>query len=159
MADRELVFVEQTRRGPIEERVLATQHHAILQVPATPPSYNTTAQAHWTKHRKAKRTWQEWLTIALMEKRVPQGVLRVEARAELHFKSRRRRDEGNFRVILEKALGDALVGDPKAWPEGRWLPDDTPDRYTFGAVELVAPVSTTQTLITLTYYQKEDPPQ
>ena len=45
----------------------------------------------------------------------------------LRFPARRRRDSGNYRVMLEKALGDALV-------EGGWLPDDTPEHYEFGGV-------------------------
>jgi hypothetical protein len=157
MADAELRFEEHTRQGSTEERVLATRHQVYLTIPGTPPSFNTTAQAHWTKHRKAKRDWQEWLTIALMEQQVPQSLLRVEAQAELQFPTRRRRDEGNFRVILEKSLGDALVGDHRAWPDGRWLPDDTPDRYTFGRVEIVMfRKATPQTIIKLTYYLEEE---
>lgn len=155
MADVELAFARHTRKGPVVDRVLATRHLAVLDIPGTPPSFNVTAQAHWTKHRKAKRQWQEWLTIALLAEQVPQGILRVEATAALFFKQHRRRDEGNFRVILEKALGDALVGDVKAWPEGRWLPDDVPDRYTFGELTLHVAAGPPRTLINLTYYRRE----
>lgn len=47
-------------------------------------------------------------------------------------------------MILEKALGDALV-------EGRWLADDVPDLYRFGAVELFAPVPRPETIVVLDY--------
>jgi hypothetical protein len=43
------------------------------------------------------------------------------------FPDRRRRDEGNFRFFLEKALGDALVS-------GGWLADDDGARFSFGSV-------------------------
>jgi hypothetical protein len=103
-----------------------------LNIPGTPPSYNTQAHAHWTKVRKAKQDWQSYCEIALMEMRVPRELKRVAATAQLLFTLQRRRDEGNFRVVLEKALGDALVN-------GGWLPDDTPEHYQFGAIELLVP--------------------
>ena len=84
------------------------------------------------------------LSIALMEQMVPRGLASVKATATIRFKQRRRRDEGNFRVILEKALGDALV-------EGGWLSDDTADLYGFGAVELFAPVQKPETIVVLDY--------
>lgn len=100
-----------------------------LTIPGTPPSFNAVGlHSHWTQGRRHKRDWQERCEIALMEQRVPRGLKLVEASAKLSFRVNRRRDEGNFRVILEKALGDALVN-------GRWLPDDTPEHYRFGAVE------------------------
>ena len=114
-----------------------------LEIPGTPPSYNQTAHAHWTVNRKVKQDWQRHCELALMVARVPRGLEVVTATARLFFKERRRRDEGNFRVILEKALGDALTN-------GRWLPDDTPEHYRFGAVELLAPSSVALTEITLT---------
>ena len=43
------------------------------------------------------------------------------------FPNRIKRDQGNFRWMIEKALGDTLVG-------GGWLPDDTWDRYEFGGL-------------------------
>lgn len=114
-----------------------------LQVPSTPPSFNAVGlHSHWTVGRRHKLQWQEWLSIALMEQGVPRGLGVVRASATIRFKRRRRRDEGNFRVILEKALGDALV-------EGGWLPDDTPEHYQFGAVELMAPVSAPETIVIL----------
>ena len=55
-----------------------------------------------------------------MEQRVPRGLASVKAKATIRFKQRRRRDEGNFRALLEKALGDVLQA-------GGYLTDDTPD--------------------------------
>ncbi len=92
----------------------------------TPPSLNRVAGNRWG-WAKNKRRWQNDIALLLMAERLPRGLRRVEASAVLSFKQRRRRDEGNFRALLEKALGDAMV-------EGGWLPDDTPDHYRFGAV-------------------------
>ena len=116
-----------------------------LRVPGTPPSFNAVGlRSHWAVGRRHKLQWQEWLSIALMEQGVPRGLETVSATATLRFNQRRRRDEGNFRVILEKALGDALV-------EGRWLADDTPEHYRFGAVTLFAPVPQPETIVILEY--------
>lgn len=79
-----------------------------------------------------------------MEQRVPRGLSSVTATATIRFKQRRRRDEGNFRVILEKAFGDALVA-------GGWLADDTADLYRFGEVKLRAPVPKPETIVVLDY--------
>lgn len=114
-----------------------------LSIPGTPPSYNRTAHAHWTKVRKVKQEWQQFCEIALMEMRVPRGLEFVEASAKIYFKQRRRRDEGNFRVVLEKCLGDALTNS--------WLPDDTPNHYRFGAVECLAPHPSPHVEILLTF--------
>lgn len=113
-----------------------------LSIPGTPPSYNVTAHAHWWKVRCHKQQWQQFCGIALMEQAVPRGLEVVSASAELHFKQRRRRDEDNFKVVISKALGDALV-------EGGWLDDDTADRFSFGAVQLVAPSPEPLTLVHL----------
>lgn len=119
-----------------------------LTIHQVPPSFNAVGyRTHWAVGRKAKQQWQQDLETLLMAQRVPRGLARVEAEANIYFNERRRRDEGNFRVILEKALGDALVN-------GGWLADDTPDSYTFGTVRLVAPDPNPRTVITLNY--KED---
>lgn len=116
----------------------------VLDIPGTPPSYNVTAHAHWHKVRRVKQEWQRNCEIALMAAGVPRGLGSVLVSGRLEFTQKRRRDEGNFRVILEKACGDALVN-------GGWLEDDTPDHYRFGAVELVAPAPRARTLVTLAW--------
>lgn len=118
---------------------------AALSVPGTPPSFNSVGyRSHWAVGQRHKKQWQQWLSIALMEQGVPRGLDSVSVTATLRFKQRRRRDEGNFRVILEKALGDALV-------EGGWLSDDTADRYHFGGLSLLAPVERPETIVVLEY--------
>lgn len=115
-----------------------------LEIPGTPPSYNVTAHAHWHKVRRVKQEWQQFCWAALMEQKVPKGLGAVTATAILRFPQRRRRDEGNFRVIIEKALGDSLV-------LGGYIPDDTPEHYRFGSVELIAPAPKAETILILGY--------
>ncbi len=117
---------------------------ATLSIPATPPSFNAVGlRSHWSVGRKAKRDWEQWLQIALLEQRVPKGLKRVTASATIRFKQRRRRDEGNFKPLIEKALGDVL--------QNGWVEDDTPEHYRFGAVELFAPVDRPETIVVLDY--------
>lgn len=99
---------------------------ARIWIGETPPSLNRVAGRRW-EWTKAKRRWQTDLGVLLMAERLPRGLQRVEASAVLTFPTNRRRDEGNYRSLLEKSLGDALV-------EGGWLDDDTPDYFAFNAV-------------------------
>jgi hypothetical protein len=125
---------------------------ATLSIPGTPPSLNAVGlHSHWTKGRKAKQDWERWLMIALLEQRVPKGLKRVEATATIRFKQKRRRDEGNHRVLIEKALGDVLQS-------GGWLPDDVPEYYRFGEVTLFAPVERPETILVLDYERQARTP-
>jgi hypothetical protein len=92
-----------------------------------PTSLNATQHAHWTRVRAGKQQLQRDLEIVLMAACLPRPLPGppVLASAVLVVPDRRRRDEGNFRTPLEKALGDALVN-------GGWLRDDTPEHYRFG---------------------------
>ena len=152
MADVELKLRVRDGRAWKWEHVLATRHQAVLVIGGTPPSFNAATMgrgAHWSKVRRHKLKWEEWLSYALLEQRVPKNVLRVEAAALLCFPTPQRRDEGNYRVLLEKALGDVLQ-------QGGWLPDDTPDRYQFGSVQFNAPAKPEETFVTVTYYRREN---
>jgi hypothetical protein len=98
-----------------------------LSLHETPPSLNRFTGGSRGPYHREKKKWQEQLGTALMVAKVPRKLSRVKASATVTFPVKRRRDEGNIRFLLEKALGDILV-------EGGWLPDDTPDAFTFGAV-------------------------
>lgn len=74
-----------------------------------------------------KKGWSETLGALLEQAGVPRPLAHVEAEGLVCFPTRAARDQGNFRVIIEKALGDTLV-------EGGWLPDDNWDFYEFGAL-------------------------
>jgi hypothetical protein len=118
---------------------------ATLRIPGCPPSLNQIGfRSHWAVGRKAKQDWEQFLSIALLEQRVPRGLKRVEATGTLRFKQKRRRDEGNFKALLDKALGDVLQA-------GGWLADDTPDYYRFGELTLFAPVPQPETIVLLDY--------
>lgn len=101
-----------------------------LSIPDTPPSINAASLgskgAHMKFHR-LKKKWEGLFVITLLEAKVPRGLHRVHATAVCRFAVNRRRDEGNFRYMLEKALGDALQ-------LNRNLRDDTPEQFTFGGL-------------------------
>jgi hypothetical protein len=106
-------------------------HDALLpfqiEHPAIPPSLNRLGSGNRFKFWRVKKEWGLIFQTALTEQNVPRGLGRVVAEAELIVPTRHRRDEGNFRFFLEKALGDALV-------VGGWLEDDDSTRFSFGAV-------------------------
>lgn len=94
-----------------------------LDIPRCPPTLNRVgASGGWRVFHNHKSSWQRDIESMLMASSLPRHLQRVEATAVLRFPDRRRRDSGNFSVVLDKALGDALVN-------GGWLADDTPDQY------------------------------
>lgn len=101
-----------------------------LELAETPPSLNrfgSVGGGTYYLYRRLKKEWQQTLGVALMAAGVPRGLGKVSATAIMRFSTRRKRDEGNFRWLLEKALGDTLVN-------GGWLADDDANAFTFGAV-------------------------
>lgn len=124
----------------------------VLAFPRTPVSANRLGfRGDARVLHRAKKDWQEEITMALMLEQLPQRpqLQMVEASAVLRFPGQRRRDEGNFKLVLEKALGDALRGPEDAWPEGRWIADDTPDHFAFGSLTFAEGHGPSRTLITL----------
>jgi hypothetical protein len=98
-------------------------------------------------YKGVKDIWQRILATLLEECGLPRGQQRIEAEGTITFPNHATRDQGNFRVILEKALGDALVGgSDKAGVDGGWLKDDNWDAYEFGALHarVVPGVSATE---------------
>ena len=105
---------------------------AVIELAYTPPSINQVAVGRAASRgagiaaTRAKKRLQSDLEAMLLAERVPRPLSFVEATACLRFAKRSsRRDEGNYRTPIEKALGDALVN-------GGWLSDDTPDTFRFG---------------------------
>jgi len=73
-----------------------------------------------------KQTWESIFVSLLAATRLPRGLGGVYAEGEITFPDERTdRDQGNFRVVIEKALGDALQ-------RGGWLENDDWTRYEFG---------------------------
>lgn len=116
---------------------------ATFSHPATPPSFNQVGHSGsrwaWTK---AKKEWQETFELLLMSTGFPRDWQRIEVAVELRFPDRRRRDVVNFRTLIEKCLGDALVN-------GRWLPDDTPDHFEITSFRFAPEPGPAQTRISL----------
>lgn len=118
---------------------------AVLTIPGIPPSFNAVGlRSHWAVGRRHKQAWEQHLATAMTLEQVPRGLRRVEASATLQFTQRRRRDAANFQPLLDKALGDILQS-------GWGLPDDTPEYYRFGALELSAPHPEPLTIVRLDY--------
>lgn len=117
----------------------------VLDIPDVPPSINQFGfggrGVHMKMHR-LKKSWEYLIWVTLLETGVPKRLKKVTAKACLRFKTKRRRDEGNFRWILEKALGDVLQ-------ENGHLPDDTPDQYRFTELTFEEETGHPRTLLTL----------
>ena len=115
----------------------------MIRYDDVPPSLNTTGTrgSHWVATRLKKR-WQTTLEGLLMGSGLPRSLERVEASAFLRFPVRRVRDEGNYRWLLEKSLGDALVN-------GGWLVDDSSVRFRFGRVEFEGEPGSARTVVRL----------
>lgn len=111
-----------------------------LEFGNVPPSINTRRGEHWAKTRKRKQDWQDWFFLALLEQKVPK-LKKVHATAAIRLPRSRRRDEGNYRDVLEKALGDAL--------QLQWLADDTPEFFTFGEVTFDKEPGRSRTIVRL----------
>lgn len=124
---------------------------AVLVIPVVPVSFNQTRYAPWYVTRSKNKPFVDALTLVLNTSRLPRprageptALASVEASAVLRFKDRRRRDEGNYRTPIEKALGDALTG-------RGYLTDDTPDQYRFTVCEFDPEPGTPQTTLTLNW--------
>jgi hypothetical protein len=113
-----------------------------LRLYETPPSLNRFTGGSKGPYHRAKASWQKQLGTSLMVAGVPRGLKKVEASALLTFPVKRKRDEGNMRFLLEKALGDILV-------EGGWLPDDQAGAFTFSKLSIDPEKGGPLTVVTL----------
>lgn len=100
------------------------------------------AAANSFGYQAIKKSWGERLVELLDASGLPRGLGRVEARGQMCFPDRQRRDQGNYRFLIEKALGDALV-------TGGWLPDDDWLRYEFGRLDYTYEKGRSWTALTL----------
>lgn len=99
---------------------------AEFWLPQTPPSMNTNKiRSDWRGFHNVKKAWQRMIEVELMGLALPRPIPRVgplRADVVLTFPTKHRRDSENFRPVLSKALGDALVN-------GGWLADDTDEHW------------------------------
>lgn len=101
-----------------------------LDLDAVPPSLNAFGSGNRWKFITEKKAWQQRLLAQLADCGLPTGLKRIVVEGIITFPDRRRRDQGNYRFMIEKALGDALT-------QGGWLEDDDWTRYSFGGLEAV----------------------
>lgn len=115
------------RHGPDGGGMSATYHLQFDDV--LPQSFNrvggTSSWRVWQTHKKA---WEDRMVAAIVDAGIPAYTgLFARTTAVLEVPTRRRRDAGNFGVILEKALGDALQ-------RASVIPDDTPEWWSWTSV-------------------------
>lgn len=115
-----------------------------IELAYCPPTLNKVGRQHWRATQKAKKQLQSDLEQLLLVAQLRRGLDMVVCSAVLRFPQRRSRDEGNYRWLLEKALGDALVN-------GGWLEHDTPEHYRFERVVFDPERGPNRTVITLRY--------
>lgn len=92
-----------------------------------PPSINPLGSGDPMTYQAQKQRWQALLSELLAATDLPKGLAHVLVEGEATFPTRQRRDQGNHRFMLEKALGDALV-------DGGYLPDDAWEFFEFGGL-------------------------
>lgn len=116
----------------------------VFSYDAIPPSFNAVGSrgGQMAFHRK-KKEWQGIFETLLMSTGFPREWDQITALVRLRFPDKRKRDEGNFRVLIEKALADALVN-------GRWIPDDDPEHFWLERVHFEQQVGKPLTTIELT---------
>lgn len=90
-----------------------------------PESFNLFASGSWEAYQTAKQRWHAVLRPKLRRTGLPLGLGRVLVEGECSFGDDRVRDQGNHRVVIEKAVGDVLV-------EDGYLPSDKWGVYEFG---------------------------
>lgn len=98
-----------------------------------------------------KQTWQRIFTELLEASKLPKGLEAVWVEGEITFPDRREdRDQGNFRVVIEKALGDALQ-------EGGWIERDDWTRYEFAGLTMRIDPGRSATSVTIFPRKRTDP--
>lgn len=94
-----------------------------------PDSFNRIgASGNWRAWQAKKKEWEARIADMLRVQGVPMHTgMFARTTAILTVPDRRRRDAGNFGVVLEKALGDALQ-------RCGVIPDDTPEHWSWTSV-------------------------
>lgn len=92
-----------------------------------PESFNLVAGRDPNTYRSIIESWKKVLAPLLAESGLPAGLAHVLVEGDVSFGDERARDQGNHRVLIEKAVGDALV-------EHGYLPSDSWAHYEFGGL-------------------------
>lgn len=131
----------------METTATLTEGLTRITLDRVPPSMNKLgARGKPLQWHRMKKAWQRLLEGELMlgasRGAIPKRVASVVVTGVMEFPTNRGRDEGNFRSLVEKALGDALKN-------GGWIEDDTPDYYRFERLELVGGCDDKKTILDL----------
>lgn len=131
---RDHEFDRTGRKGARQKREKCVQCNRVYSNIAhhgVPPSLNLGgAGINGFVYDGYKQAWQKAFKDLIEEAELPRPLKAVSAEGMICFPTRRGRDQGNFKWLIEKALGDALQ-------EGGWLADDEfyPEvHYEFGGL-------------------------
>jgi hypothetical protein len=123
---------------------LARQLAELVHEGELPKSLNVLGSGNRHVYQREKQKWEGIFQVYLLKQRVPRRLAYVEAQGVLTVPDKRRRDSGNFRFFIEKALGDTLQ-------KGGWLEDDDHTRYRFGDVTIKYEKGVRATAVALWY--------
>lgn len=114
-----------------------------ITVDETPPSLNdVVGQGHWRRYYAIKKRWQLMLLTQLASVDFPRELHQVLVEGVVTFPTRQKHDQGNYRFVVEKALGDALQA-------GGYLEDDDWSHYEFGNLQAEYEKGVRRTRLTL----------
>lgn len=91
----------------------------------TPKSLNVFGSGAQMAYQGQKKAWANVFWDLLRVTDLPKPCDRIVVEGEMCFPDRIERDQGNYRFMVEKALGDVLQ-------QGGWLEKDSWDHYEFG---------------------------
>jgi hypothetical protein len=94
-----------------------------------PPSLNVLGSGNPQVFQGLKASWEKLIYAGLEKARLPRGLGSVLVEAEVSFGDAIERDHDNFRVVIAKACGDALV-------DGGWIKSDKWSAYELGRMAL-----------------------
>lgn len=112
-------------------------HRAHMGAPPSMNSGNHSMQP--MAYQALKHSWQDAFAELLEASGLPRGLEAVSVEGLVGFPTLAVRDGGNFRWMIEKALGDALVSGSEG-VAGGWIEDDCffpVCRYEFGGLQAV----------------------
>lgn len=118
---------------PYKRQLGCARCNAAMNDPAhlgAPESFNLFASGSWEAYQGAKQRWHKVLGPMLVESGLPLGLDFVLVEGECSFGDVRDRDQGNHRVVIEKAVGDVLE-------EMGYVENDSWGHYEFGRLARV----------------------
>lgn len=119
-------WTRRSRRGC----AICGRARAAVQHLGAPPSLNVFGSGNQRVYQSWKKAWSGAFAALLQDAHLPKPLAGVLVEGRVCFPTRLRRDQGNYRFLLEKALGDTLT-------EGGWLADDDWSQYEFGNLAYV----------------------